>query len=80
MRLVGIRTLLCDHCNYEFRAFSPIPPKSTRHRRSKRKADVFNEAPAVNLRALVPPGDETAPVRRAPAPAQFDRVNGGGIS
>ena len=75
LRVVGIRTLLCDNCNYEFRAFSPIPPKSSRQRRHhKRKADVFNNAPEVDLQALVEAGSPLAPARRAPAPIPFDRA------
>ena len=74
LRLVGIRTLLCDHCNYEFRAFSPLPPKSSRHRQHKRKADVFNNAPAVDLHALVEAGSPVAPARRPPAPIPFNRA------
>jgi len=74
LRLVGIRTLLCDYCNYEFRAFSPFPPKSSRHRQQKRKADVFNSAPAVDLHALAEAGSPVAPARRAPAPIPFNRA------
>jgi hypothetical protein len=72
--LLGVRTLLCDNCNFEFRAFSPFPPKSSRHRRQKRKADVFNNAPAVDLHALVDAGGPHAAGRRAPVPIPFDRA------
>jgi ribosomal protein L37AE/L43A len=72
MRIVGFRTLLCDHCNCEFRAFSPLPPKSSRNKRPKRKADVFNDAPAVDLQALAQTGSAVAPERRTPAPVQFN--------
>lgn len=49
LRIFGIRGLLCDHCNYPFRAFSPLPPKTRRPRAFTRKADVFNAAPTVDL-------------------------------
>ena len=53
LRIVGIRALLCDNCNCQFRAFSPLPPKSRRPRGSSaRKADVFNAKEAVDLSNL----------------------------
>ncbi len=70
LRLAGIRTLLCDNCNYEFRAFSPIAPKRNRARRAQQKADVFNLAPAVDLQAIGQPGV----ARPAPAAIHFDRT------
>lgn len=73
MRLVGIRTLLCDNCNYEFRAFSPFPPKRPKSRRSKRKADVFNAGPQVDLKTLAPAGSDAAAQRQV-ASVQFDRT------
>jgi hypothetical protein len=50
--MFGIRALLCDHCNHQFKAFSLRGPKSQAPRRSKHKADVFNPAPAVDLSRL----------------------------
>lgn len=70
LRFMGIRTLLCDNCNYEFRAFAPIAPKRQQSRRSPRKADVFNLAPAVDLQAIGRPGA----ARPAPAAVHFDRT------
>lgn len=70
LRLMGIRTLLCDNCNYEFRAFAPIAPKRKYPRRSQRKADVFNVAPAVDLQAIGQPGA----ARPTPAAIHFDRA------
>ena len=52
LRAIGIRALLCDHCNHQFRAFSPSSPKDKAPRHNKRKADVFNPAPAVDLNQL----------------------------
>ncbi len=49
LRVIGIRGLLCDSCNFPFRAFSPLPPKSRRPQHTQRKADVFNSAPLVDL-------------------------------
>jgi hypothetical protein len=71
MRMVGIRTLLCDNCNFEFRAFCPREPKRGNGQRSKRKADVFNAAPAVDLQTVGQPG--AAAARRSPAAISFDR-------
>ncbi|MGH9803339.1 MAG: hypothetical protein ACRD82_23495 [Blastocatellia bacterium] len=48
LRVTGIRALLCDSCNFQFRAFSPISPKSRRPRHTTRKADVFNSAETVD--------------------------------
>lgn len=64
LRVAGIRALLCDHCNHQFRAFSlrepkrPLPPEATR------KADVFNPAPAVDLNQLKTKPAETKPADR----------------
>lgn len=52
LRLIGMRALLCDYCNHQFRAFSPLPPKTRRPRQVTQKADVFNAAPVVNLHQL----------------------------
>ena len=70
LRAVGVRTLLCDSCNCEFRAFSPLPPKRARHRTSK--ADIFNQAPAVDLQAIGEPGNVA--VRRNGHAVKFDRT------
>ena len=53
LRIVGIRALLFDNCNYPFQAFSPFPPK-TRRPKQFAKADVFPVAPAVDLEQLKP--------------------------
>lgn len=45
LRLVGFRELLCDNCNYLYRAFSPFPPKHQRRSSSAHKADTFAPAP-----------------------------------
>lgn len=49
LRVIGVRGLLCDSCNFPFRAFSPLPPKSRRPHYAQRKADIFNPAPVVDL-------------------------------
>ena len=49
LRMIGMRGLLCDSCNFPFCAFSPLPPKSRRPQHAQRKADVFNSAPVVDL-------------------------------
>lgn len=72
LRVLGIRTLLCDNCNFEFRAFCPREPKRGNGQRSKRKADVFNTAPAVDLQALGQPGAVVN--RRVQPTVSFDRA------
>jgi hypothetical protein len=52
--LIGVRGLLCDGCNFPFRAFSPLPPKSRRPHHVQHKADVFNPAPLVDLTQIRP--------------------------
>jgi rubredoxin len=67
LRIFGIRSLLCDHCNYPFRAFSPLQPKTRRPRAFTQKADVFNPAPNVDLAQI-----KQAPVIEKP---EFGRSN-----
>ena len=45
LRLIGFRELLCDNCNYLYRAFSPIPPKHPRRSSTAYKREV-RPAPA----------------------------------
>lgn len=61
LRVAGIRALLCDHCNHQFRAFSLRQPKRTIPPEATRKADVFNPAPAVDLNQLKTKPVETKP-------------------
>lgn len=49
LRLIGVRGLLCDNCNFPFRAFSMLPPRSRRPHHAQRKADIFNPAPVPAL-------------------------------
>src|SRR5215510_8132553 len=35
LRIIGIRSLLCDYCNFQFRAFCPFPPKRGKTKQSK---------------------------------------------
>lgn len=53
LRILGIRALLCDNCNFPFQAFSPFPPKNRRPKQTA-KADVYPVAPAVDLQQLKP--------------------------
>jgi hypothetical protein len=68
LRAVGVRTLLCDDCNCEFRGFSPLPPK--RVTRRERKADVFNKTQDFDLEAVGQPGLDP---RRPLESVKFDR-------
>ncbi len=52
LRILGIRKLLCDYCNRQFKAFSPLPPKSHRSRRKLSGSPSGQEAPPVVLSEL----------------------------
>ena len=75
LRLLGIRELLCDDCNYLYRAFSPLPPKTPHRRRTERKADAFAPGGKIDLATLNSSKRERAPesahtlVIKMPAPA-----------
>ncbi len=76
LRALGMRALLCDHCNHQFRAFSLRSPKSHVSRHSKQMADVFNHAPAVDLNKLnrhSPEANEESP--RRISLNQFERIS-----
>ncbi len=52
LRMIGIKALLCDHCNRQFKAFSLRSSQNRLSRHASRKADVFNRAAAVDLNRL----------------------------
>lgn len=66
LRILGIRELLCDNCNYLYRAFSPLPPKKPQRHHHDRKADVFAPGAAVDLQTLKRPATGSAPTPTAP--------------
>lgn len=68
LRVAGIRALLCDHCNHQFRAFSPRSPKHHIPSHATRKADVFNHAPAVDLNRLSNVAAEEPPIQNREDP------------
>ena len=55
-RLIGIRALLCDHCNRQFKTFCPISPKRAskngKSRRDRHGGQTVDPAPAVDLGQL----------------------------
>lgn len=63
LRLFGIRALLCDHCNHQFKAFSLRAPKSRTPRHSHRQADVSSPAPGVNEDYLLGEVVEADPIQ-----------------
>ncbi len=71
LRVIGVRALLCDHCNRQFRAFSPVAPKSRAPRQARRKSNVYNPAPAVNLNRL--DQNSTAPDHDEPIRINLNR-------
>ncbi len=52
LRVIGIKALLCDHCNRQFKAFSLRSSQNRLPRHASQKADVFNRAAAVDLNRL----------------------------
>jgi transposase-like protein len=55
LRVIGIRALLCDYCNRQFRAFSPAPPRTRASRDNGRKPDVSHPAsPPLNHNHIEP--------------------------
>jgi hypothetical protein len=52
LRLFGVRALLCDHCNHQFKAFSLRAPKSRTSRHSNRNGSGFNPAPIADTNYL----------------------------
>lgn len=67
LRLLSIRDFLCEGCNREFRTFALRPAKS-RGTRLHRKADRFNQAPAVDLSLL----NQTSPNVKPAATPTFN--------
>ncbi|MBX3278153.1 MAG: hypothetical protein KF868_09140 [Acidobacteria bacterium] len=66
LRMFGVRELLCDSCNYLYRAFSPLPPKKPHRHHHHRKADVFAAGGSVDLQTLKkPPTNAPNPVPEA---------------
>ena len=63
LRLFGIRELLCNDCNYLYRAFSPIPPRPSRkHQSSRKDATITKEGSgARDLNPQVPPRPRPPP-------------------
>ncbi len=74
LRLFGIRALLCDHCNHQFKAFSLRAPKSRARRHSHRQADVSNPVPVVNVDYLngeVVEAGQLTPAPQSDQPRRF---------
>jgi hypothetical protein len=74
LRLFGIRALLCDHCNHQFKAFSLRAPKSRAPRYSHRQAHVSNPAPVVNMDYLnseVVEAGQLTPMTQSDQPRRF---------
>jgi hypothetical protein len=71
LRIIGFRELLCDNCNYLYRAFSPLPPKHPRRHSATRKADVFapgsrKETPAIEIAGRLPDSPAAEPTPNHP--------------
>ena len=63
LRAVGIRELLCDYCNRQFRAFSPWPPKQHRYRSQTASRSSASRA---NPRTVSEAPKENAPIPTSP--------------
>jgi hypothetical protein len=48
LRVIGVRALLCDYCNRQFRAFSPVPPPARASRNTTRRLDVYRHTTPIN--------------------------------
>jgi len=60
LRIIGVRALLCDYCNHQFRAFSPAPPRTRTSRNNGRGQIALEqkEGPPEKLNDTAPPDDE----------------------
>jgi len=68
LRALGIRELLCDYCNRQFRAFSPRAPKQVvRAKTSSRSSLSIGEAATA---ATITTATAVDPVRPPPVPPQ----------
>ena len=69
LRVFGIRELLCNDCNYLYRAFSPIPPRTSHKHESRRKAEtITQDKPGTrDLTPQVPPRPRPPPPPPPPA-------------
>jgi hypothetical protein len=55
LRVIGVRALLCDYCNRQFRAFSPAPPRTRTSRDNGRRLNASNPAtPPLNYDQIEP--------------------------
>ena len=52
LRLIGIRALLCDYCNFQFRAFCPRPPRAGKPKAAKPRVEPAQPASNVDLAKL----------------------------
>jgi transposase-like protein len=73
LQLLCIREFHCESCNTPFRAFALRPAKSRSHRRSHRKADVFNKGLEVDLSSLKQPLPAASEAGQQPA-ISFDQA------
>jgi YgiT-type zinc finger domain-containing protein len=68
LRAVGIRELLCDYCNRQFRAFSPRAPKQVVKAKTISRSSRPTSEPAIAARVTTTPALD--PVRSQPPPPQ----------
>jgi transposase-like protein len=58
LRLIGVRALLCDYCNRQFRAFSPTPPRARASSNTTRKLDIPRSTTPFIHNHVEPPSKE----------------------
>lgn len=69
LRLLFIRSFLCDHCNRQFFAFSLWAPQ-THNRRLRSVAETIQESPPVDLSRL----NEAAAALQTPGPDKTSKL------
>ena len=73
LRMLGIRALLCDHCNRQFKAFCPVSPKRT-SKSGKPSRDRISTGGSAEIGPLAPRVD-LGQLRRNVAEAQAQQAD-----
>jgi transposase-like protein len=72
LRVIGLRALLCDNCNRQFRAFSPAPPRTRALRSTTRRLNGSHQtARSLNLATRPLSQNLSSPSRELPGREQI---------